>query len=184
MSGEEITDDEISLLRHFALKVETHMSDDTFASLAFAFPSDPPASWKVTKKRAEWLARFRPVVYDCCINSCLCYVGPHAEKQVCSYFKEPRYRPDSSTPRKRFTYVPIIPRLQGYYRSLSMIDKLRYRASFKEKTNGDIHDVFDCRHYKRLKKTKVYVQGKEMPYNHFADPHDIAMGLSTDGFAP
>ncbi|KAF8828176.1 hypothetical protein HHX47_DHR4000610 [Lentinula edodes] len=181
--GEEITDEELALLRHFALKVETHMSNDTFAALAATFPNDPPASWKVTKKRAEWLARLRPVIYECCINSCVCYMGPHADKKQCPHCKEFRYRPDGKTPRKRFTYVPIIPRLTAYYRSLSMIEKLRYHTTFQP-TNGEVHDVFDCRHYQQLKCRNVKVKGQEIPYQYFADSHDIALGLSSDGFAP
>ncbi|KAJ3901953.1 hypothetical protein F5879DRAFT_806327, partial [Lentinula edodes] len=183
MIGEEITDEELALLRHFALKVETHMSNDTFAALAATFPNDPPASWKVTKKRAEWLARLRPVIYECCINSCVCYMGPHADKKQCPHCKEFRYRPDGKTPRKWFTYVPIIPRLTAYYRSLSMIEKLRYRTTFQP-TNGEVHDVFDCRHYQQLKCRNVKVKGQEIPYQYFADSHDIALGLSSDGFAP
>jgi hypothetical protein len=27
-------------------------------------------------------------------------------------------------------------------------------------------------------------QGEEMPFNHFSDPRDIALGVLTDGFAP
>src|SRR5882762_595617 len=72
-SVEELTDDELAYLRHYALKVETHMTNDTFSKLAFAFPESTVATWKITKARAEFLATFRPVVYDCCISSCCCW---------------------------------------------------------------------------------------------------------------
>ncbi|KAJ3967520.1 hypothetical protein EV361DRAFT_487717 [Lentinula raphanica] len=108
-AGQFLTDDELAAMRHFALKVETHMTDDTFAKLPFACPSENFSSWKSTKSRAHALAGFTPKVYHCCMNSCICYVGPHAEKTQCPYCQESRYRADGKTPRKRFTYLPITP---------------------------------------------------------------------------
>ncbi|KAJ3871598.1 hypothetical protein F5051DRAFT_307884, partial [Lentinula edodes] len=179
----EITDEELALPHHLALKVGTHMSNDTFAALAATFPNDPPASWKVTKKHAEWLARLRSVIYECCINSCVCYVGPHADRKQCPHCKEFCYQPDGKTPCKRFTYVPIIPRLTAYYRSLSMMEKLRYRT-ICQPTNGEVHNVFDCRHYQQLKCRNIKVKGQEIPYQYCTDSHDIVLGLSSDEFAP
>src|ERR1700685_2309034 len=45
-------------------------------------------------------------------------------------------------------------------------------------------DVFDSAHYRGLLQSKVTIDGKEIPYNFFSDSRDIALGLSTDGFAP
>ncbi|THU99035.1 hypothetical protein K435DRAFT_795200 [Dendrothele bispora CBS 962.96] len=50
--AEELTDDEIGLLRHYTLKVETYMTLETFKALPFAFPDAKIQSWKVTKSRA------------------------------------------------------------------------------------------------------------------------------------
>ena len=58
---EELTDEELAYLRHYALKVETQMTDDTFSKLAFTFPESTVTSWKITKARAELLATFVPV---------------------------------------------------------------------------------------------------------------------------
>lgn len=134
-------------MHHFALKVEMHMMDETFAKLPFACPNEPFSSWKSTKAQAQSLSGFKPDVYDCCINSCLCYIGPHMKVTTCIYCKEPRFCADGKTPRKCFTYLPIIPRLRAYYRSLSMVDKLKYRGLFKQSTDGTICDVMDGQHY-------------------------------------
>ena len=88
---EELTDEELAYLRHYALKVETHMTNDTFSKLAFAFPESIVESWKITKARAEFLAAFRPVAYDCCILSCCCFVGPNADLTRCPHCDEPRF---------------------------------------------------------------------------------------------
>ncbi|KAF5329112.1 hypothetical protein D9758_017947 [Tetrapyrgos nigripes] len=128
--AQELTDDEVALLRHYALKVETYMTLSVFEALPFAFRSENIQSWKVTKSRAAFLARFKPVPYDCCINSCCCFVGPHAEDSRCEYCNEPRFRPSSKRPRKRFCYIPLIPRLVSFFRSPSMMKEMKYRANY------------------------------------------------------
>lgn len=164
------------------------MTDETFSKLQRAFPNDTWSTWKVTKARAEFLAAFKPVPYDCCINTCCCYVGPHAKLEQCPYCKEPRYRPNPDPdapkrPRKRFTYVPLIPRLTAFYKSQSMIEKLRYRHVFNHE-DGIIKDIMDGKHYARLRAQNVVVDGKQLLHKFFSDLRDIALGLSTDGFAP
>ncbi|KAJ3745232.1 hypothetical protein EV360DRAFT_8035, partial [Lentinula raphanica] len=182
--GQSLTEDELSDMRHFALKVETHMTDDTFAKLPFACPSENFQSWKSTKSQARSLSAFTPRVYDCCMNSCICYVGPHASKTQCPYCHESRYRPNTKTPRKRFTYLPIIPRLRAYYRSLAMTEKLKYRGSYVHSPEGPICDIMDGSHYQQLCQQHVIIDGQEYPHTFFSDSRDVMFGLSTDGFAP
>lgn len=45
-------------------------------------------------------------------------------------------------------------------------------------------DVFDGSNYRSLRKQQVKLQGKYLNHRYFADGHDVALGLSTDGFAP
>jgi Transposase family tnp2. len=172
----------MAFLRHFALKVESHMTDDTFAKLPFAFPEAQISSFKLTKARAEFLAAFRPVPYDCCINSCCCYAGPHAAVTTCPHCQEPRFNAKGG-PRKRFNYVPLIPRLTAYYRNKSFVELLSYRAKFSHEPSK-IKDVMDSKNYARLREEYVTVDQKRQPYKFFDDPRDIALGMSTDGFAP
>ena len=46
-----------------------------------------------------------------------------------------------------------------------------------------MRDVFDSRHYQSLLNTIVPAD-MDHPFFHFSDERDIALGLSTDGFAP
>ncbi|KAF5342809.1 hypothetical protein D9758_013364 [Tetrapyrgos nigripes] len=183
LSDYEMTDDEIAHLRHFALKVETHMTEDTFASLPHAFPNDNVLSWKATRSEAASLAHFQPIAYHCCINSCCCFVGPHADETTCPYCSEPRYRSDGKRPQKHFVYVPLIPRLISFFRSQSMVEKLRYRSTFK-RSETHMTDVFDAKLYDHLCQKQVVIGDQELPQKFFQFPRDIALGLSTDGFAP
>ncbi|KAE9398175.1 hypothetical protein BT96DRAFT_995073 [Gymnopus androsaceus JB14] len=84
-----LSDVDLPKLHQFAYKIQTHATEKAFAKLAFAFPNDDVASWKLTKAYAESLSQFKPSIYDCCINSCMCYVGPHADEPAFPYCKEP-----------------------------------------------------------------------------------------------
>lgn len=47
-----------------------------------------------------------------------------------------------------------------------------------------IKDINDCTHYNNLRSQHVTVDGKTYPHRFFEDDHDIALGMSTDGFGP
>ncbi|KAJ7234808.1 hypothetical protein C8J57DRAFT_1089480, partial [Mycena rebaudengoi] len=181
-AAEELTEDDLAILRAFSLKTSSHMTDTTFSKLAFAFPDSKISTLKVTKARVEFLSTFRPVPYDCCPNSCCCYVGPHADKNKCPYCDEPRFKADGR-PRKRFTYIPIIPRLVAFFKNAEMVEKMKYRAQFKHDPKVT-KDVFDGKNYRKLQQSYVTINDKRQSYKFFSDPRDIALGASTDGFAP
>jgi hypothetical protein len=44
--------------------------------------------------------------------------------------------------------------------------------------------VFDGTNYRKLQQSYVMINGKRQSYKFFSDPRDIALGASTDGFAP
>ncbi|TFK62579.1 hypothetical protein BDN72DRAFT_776913, partial [Pluteus cervinus] len=178
----ELSEEDISFLRHFALKIEKHMTNDTFEACRFAFPEAHISPFKITKARAEFLAEFQPRVYDCCVSSCCCYVGPHADIDRCPYCKEPRFNAQKK-PRKRFTYVPLIPRLLAYFRNPDFAAKLDYRSEYVPSA-GIMKDYTDSRHYQRLRQSDVTLNGCPQLYKFFSDTRDIALGLSTDGFCP
>jgi hypothetical protein len=179
---EELTDEELAYLRHYALKVETHMTNDTFSKLAFAFPESTIASWKITKARAEFLATFRPVAYDCCISSCCCFVGPNNDLAHCPYCHEPRFN-SKGRARRRFTYAPLIPRLKAFYQNKEFGHSMLYRSKYQH-DGTSLQDVMDGANYQRLRETNVTINNQPRPYKYFEDHRDIALGLSTDGFCP
>jgi hypothetical protein len=47
-----------------------------------------------------------------------------------------------------------------------------------------VTDIFDGAYYSLLRESFVTVGGEELLNWFFSDPHDIALGLSTDGFSP
>jgi hypothetical protein len=65
---------------------------------------------------------------------------------------------------------------------------MRYRAgpgpNQHDHKPGTVNDVFDGLHYRTLLDTHVVINDKEYPHKFFSDSRDIALALSTDGFAP
>ena len=148
-----------------------------------AFPNGPHDSLKMTKKRVQSLSRFQPIQYSCCVNSCVCFVGPYKDLVKCPNpdCKEARYKADGKL-RKYFDYLPLIPRLRAMSANIALVRKMTYRAKHIHKP-GVIKDVFDGIHYRSLLNATVPTDA-DHPFFFFSDPRDIALGLSTDSFAP
>ncbi|KAF9537572.1 hypothetical protein CPC08DRAFT_618684, partial [Agrocybe pediades] len=181
----DLTELDLELIRCFVLKTEDHVSNHTFECMRHAFRrNESVGRFSTIKTRVRRLAQFEPRLYDCCINSCCCFVGPLAEEQVCSYCKQPRFDSQGKA-RKSFTYIPLIPRLVNFFKNVDMITKMEYRSNCAPDPLS-MHDIFDGSNYQRLKTENVTLPGEPQPMAHkfFDSPTDIALGMSTDGFTP
>ena len=177
---------DMAILRAYAFKIDSHLTDRAFSKLPRVFPNEPIPTIHISRSRLQFLSGFKPVQYDCCINSCCCFVGPHKDCTQCPYCGEDRSADFSGKkrPRKVFNYLPLIPRLVTMYTNAEKAKEMRYRAFEHTHTSDTITDVFDSHIYRRLLGKKVVIDGKEMSYEYFSDPRDVALGLSTDGFGP
>ncbi|EKM74305.1 hypothetical protein AGABI1DRAFT_48245, partial [Agaricus bisporus var. burnettii JB137-S8] len=176
---------DLLLLRKYILKTEQHLTEKTFALLRAVFPTSPHSTLKVTKSRVQELSGFQAKYYSCCINSCVCYVGLYKDLTECPYCHEAA-RDAKGKPRQVFAYLPLVPRLQAMTSSPHHAEKMRYRGDFQHEP-GKVRDVFDGSHYRSLLNKTVSTKNSEdpqPPFCHFSDKRDIALGLSTDGFAP
>ncbi|THU94655.1 hypothetical protein K435DRAFT_667941, partial [Dendrothele bispora CBS 962.96] len=174
-----------AICRAYAWKVQSHTADEYYQHAARAFGprhGDPLPKLHAQQRRLLFLGGFKPQEYHCCVNSCVCYTGAYENHQQCPYCKEPRLHP-SGKPRKIFTYIPLIPRLSALFRNHDMAKKMRYRHD-RAAAKDIIEDVFDGAQYKTLQNTSVRVGDTHYDRNYFSDPREVALGLSTDGFAP
>ncbi|KAA1466791.1 hypothetical protein DENSPDRAFT_749128, partial [Dentipellis sp. KUC8613] len=179
----DLTERDKAILRQYSLKLKHYLTDNVYKDLPSTFPDQTVPSVREAQTRLAFLASFKPQIYDCCINSCICYTGPRKMLRECPECKEPRFNASGHS-RKHFTYLPLIPRLLAMVSSDSMASLMRYRHYVHKQSPHNLSNVFDGQQYIRLCDTHVTIDDKELPHKFFCDGRDIALGLSTDGFAP
>ena len=126
------------------------------------------------------LSEIEPVWYDCCVNSCLAYTGEYEALDCCPDCNATRFN-DNGKPRRKFCYLPLIPRLQGYFQNPRMVERHSYRHSYQYDPDN-ISDIFDSLHYQTLLKETVFMDGKLLDHSFFSDQHDIIVSVCFDGY--
>ncbi|CUA70931.1 Elongator complex protein 1 [Rhizoctonia solani] len=187
--GRSLDPADLATVRAFNYKVDTDISAGAFNKLPRAFPElDSLGSLYKTRRRVAELSGVGGVDIECCENSCIAYTGTFKRFEECPYCRVPRYEVDPNNPDKKrarchFRYIPIIPRLRNFFLDPKMIDRMKYRTR-RCRRQGVYSDIFDGSHYLDLLKKWVIVAGDKLQHKHFSEKRDIALGLSTDGFAP
>ena len=144
---------------------------------------DVPSEYRALKKLSG-LSGITPVSVHCCVNSCHAYTGKYEALVECSYCKEPRYT-QKGQPRNHFLYIPLIPRLEAFFRNREMIQRMSYRHDFRH--NHDlIEDFFSTDRYQDLLRSRVQIQDEKgdihtLSHCHFSDRRDIALAVYSDG---
>jgi hypothetical protein len=172
-----------NVLRAVAYKLKHHLTVQAFEDARKAFPHEDLPSWKSAQTRLNEVSGLTPFLYDCCVNSCCCFTGPHESKKSCPYCDEPRFNAHGH-PRKRFSYIPLIPRLKAFLANQEMAQQMLYRSQEFEYDLDMVKDVFDGSHYRSLLGKRVVVNDHKLQHCFFDGCRDIALGLSTDGYAP
>lgn len=180
---DDLSKDDLQALRAFAWKVHHHTPNEAFADLPHVFPDVDLESWKLLRSHIAKLSGFEPQVYDCCRKSCICFVGPHSDLTECPYCHLARLDAHGK-PFNTFVYLPLTSRLQQFFMNSDMGHSLRYRAKGHIHEDGVIKDVMDSSLYLNLCGKHVEINGRPLDHKFFEDERDIALGLSTDGFAP
>ncbi|KZP26446.1 hypothetical protein FIBSPDRAFT_732303, partial [Athelia psychrophila] len=171
-----VSDQDRMYARAYKLRQMSNISRKTFDQMCFTYQDHLTIdSLWVIQHRFSMLTEIEPILYDCCISSCLCYVGKYEKDTYCRFCNEPRARGGKA--QQTFSYLPLIPQLQGYFQSKKKIEALSYRSNFIH-SPGNICDVFDSDHYQHLLATKVTVDGHQQPYCYFDSPTDIAFSFS------
>ncbi|KIO16102.1 hypothetical protein M407DRAFT_86385 [Tulasnella calospora MUT 4182] len=121
------------------------------------------------------LCGLEPELYDCCKNSCMCFVGPYADLTSCRYCQHERFKPDGQ-PFNRFHYVPLIPQIKALYAGSVSATAMRYRSiheldNFLDPSHR-ITDIYDSSLYRDLRISQITVNGHTLPNMYFEDPRD------------
>ncbi|KAJ7652366.1 hypothetical protein DFH06DRAFT_1418733 [Mycena polygramma] len=159
------------------------MPHQAFAQMRYAFKHKLDIrSHYAMIHRVAILSGVEPVWYHCCINSCMAYTGVHSDLKQCRFksCQEPRFAADGR-PRRLFCYLPIIPRLQGFFQNPKKVEQLLYRHNYTPLPDS-ICDVFDGENYKSLCRKKVVVDGQELSHRYFSHKNNIALSICTDSY--
>ena len=76
------------------------------------------------------LTGIKPVICDCCPNSCIAYTQKYIHHSSCPICNERHFQANGQ-PRSQFTYFPLIPHLQGFFQSNQTVARMSYRRDFR-----------------------------------------------------
>ena len=111
--------------------------------------------------------------YHCCINDCVIFRGENRDLNCCPECGEPRFAPGGQTPRKRFKYIPLRPRIQRYFSNAKSSQLLQtHHKSTSESGISDIH------------QTHVWKEWYSSTGLFRGDPRGLCLGLCLDGTNP
>ena len=178
---------ELKDIRAFNYFITQGTTREAYEALRSAFPElEDMSSIYLAQKTVAKLSGLNPKYVDCCVNSCCCYTGKYEMLDRCPFpdCNKPRHD-ETGQPKKKFQYLPIIPRLIALFLDKATAEKLDYRHKYCEARDMEnVTDVFDGTLYRELCEQEVTANGKTFPHRYFSDHRDIALGLSLDGFAP
>ena len=180
-----ISDYDLDILRPFGMKIRNNLTASTFHEMSYNFSKAGMENLAKTRSHVRVLSRFEPMIFACCINSCICYAGPYANLDKCPKCETSRLN-ESGRARRTFSYMPLIPRLRALMLNRTYTTRLQYRADEHPKTGrpGTTTDIFNGLHYCSLLKERVVVGDRTYPHNYFSDHCDVALSFATDGFTP
>ena len=116
-----------------------------------------------------------PVVYHVCPNDCVLFRKEHADLLQCPVCDAKRYKPDTEIPCRRFTYLPLGPRLTRLYGTDNIAHILQSHGSTSHDGNSVMTDI----HHSSLWN---HAYQKEGVFN--GDFRGISVSFCTDGVNP
>lgn len=116
----------------------------------------------------------KPIIFHACPNDCILYRGEHKDLSCCPICQEKRYT-TGGIPRKRFTYLPIGPRLERLFGTSRLSELIQCHSHVRRFDNDYMFDIHDSPMWK-----KAYSSSGQFKH----DSRGIALGFCTDGVNP
>ena len=118
---------DIVICKAFAWFIQSGVSKRMFSAIPQGLSGfvnkDLPSAY-ILCARAKELAGIEPVRYDCCVNSHICFTGRYSSLDKCTHCNELRFSGHNlhgkPRPRRQFLYIPAIPRLCAFVKSVHM----------------------------------------------------------------
>ncbi|KAB5587700.1 hypothetical protein CTheo_8858 [Ceratobasidium theobromae] len=180
--AENLTEEEMDSIKMMAIRLFGHISQRNYERIRYSFQEKIHllSSYRLHRKLTI-LSGISPLSIDCCVNSCHAFTGRYAKEEFCSKCKQACYT--SGLRRKAcqvFEYLPITPRLQGYFNNPDMVQKMYYRADYTQE-EGRMDDYIDSKRYKKLCHMNIVIEGEDLGIRYFHGSRDIAYAVMTDG---
>ncbi|KAG1745049.1 uncharacterized protein EDB91DRAFT_1032167, partial [Suillus paluster] len=172
---------DLSHQRPFSLGIKSHMPCAMFNELheKFSHKMDIDSEYKMLN-HFEGLTTITPMKIDCCINSCIAYTARYSHSDLCDFCGERRFNAQGK-PQRQFSYMPLVPQLQGLFAQEDTVEKLLYCHQY-DHGPGTVNDVFDDEIYQSLQDKFVLVDGIQKNYKYFSGQNNITFSLATDGY--
>ena len=118
----------------------------------------------------------QPIIYDVCKNDCIVFRGLNASLAACPKCGCDRYISEQSCVAvRRYTYLPLKPRLVRMFGNANMAQVLQSHAVVHDPKDNHVVDIHQSLAWKKAYDKDGLFEG---------DPRGIALALCTDGVNP
>ena len=131
-----------------------------------------PASYAAMKLVEPFL--IQPIVFHVCPNDCIVYRGEHTDLNACPTCGASRYI-NQEVPAKRFTYLPIGPRLVRLFGTCSLSKIVQAHGMRLREGSSLMYDIHDS-----LSWSSAYSSAGVFA----SDVRGVSLALNTDGVNP
>jgi len=133
LARSSILDHDLDILHPFVMMLRNNLTALSFDKMSYTFSNAGMETLAKTQSHARYLSRFEPIKLECCVNSCVCFTGPHASLNECPRCKMLCLN-KSGEARRTFSYMPLIPRLCRFMSNRAYTTRLQYCADEHAKT--------------------------------------------------
>ena len=82
-SGLEVSENLIKGLQLFHIKEKYNLTEAAFNDILHEMDLFDVSLYRL-RKALEWLVSFKPILVDCCINSCIAFTKEYENLEICS----------------------------------------------------------------------------------------------------
>lgn len=144
-----------------------------------------PTQYSVKKAIGD-LTGVYSMLNDMCIETCIAYTGPYADRDTCPHCGAPRYDPQKlaetdgavKIPQRQFYTIPLGPQLQSIWRDPKGAKAMRHRVSETQKILEELRRTGEQNTWYDIYSGRDYIEAVQ---DGKIGNDDMVMMLSIDG---
>jgi len=83
LARSSILDHDLDILCPFVIMLRNNLTALSFDEMLYIFSNAGMETLAKTRSHAQYLSHFEPIKLECCVNSYVCFTGPHAGLNEC-----------------------------------------------------------------------------------------------------